>query len=137
MTRREAARLKHPKSAHRAIAATPATAADLGDLPFKPVGDGVRVAVRLTPRASRNGVDGIFRDVDGAPVLKLRVVAAPVEGAANAALLAYLAEKLKLRKSDVKIASGEGSRLKIVHIAGRPDQILAALTVLLSPDRPA
>ena len=83
--------------------------------------------MRLTPRASRNGVDGIADDAEGRPVLKLRLVAPPVEGAANKALIAFLAKTLSLRKADITIRSGETSRIKILHLAGDSAAILHKL----------
>lgn len=95
--------------------------------PWKAVADGVRLAVRLTPRAARDGMDGIAQDAEGRPVLKLRLTAAPVEGAANAALIAFLAKKLGVRQAAVTLHSGETGRLKILHLAGDPAVLCAAL----------
>ncbi len=64
----------------------------------------VRLAVRLTPRGGREAIDGWAADGDGRPYLKVRVAALPVEGAANAALLALLAKTLGLSKSSLSIA---------------------------------
>ena len=100
--------------------------------PYAAVPDGVRLALRLTPRAARNGVDGIVSDADGRPLLKLRLVAPPVEGAANEALIAFLAKTLSLRKADIAIRSGEASRVKILHLAGDSDAILRKLDALLA-----
>jgi uncharacterized protein YggU (UPF0235/DUF167 family) len=102
--------------------------ADLGSgLPFNATPDGLRFLVRLTPRASRNGFDGLVRESDGRPVLRLRVTAAPVKGAANAALVAFVANALNLRKSDVRIVSGQTARLKLVELSGNADLIAARL----------
>jgi uncharacterized protein len=95
--------------------------------PYAATQGGVRLALRLTPRASRNGVDGIADDAEGRPVLKLRLVAPPVEGAANKALIAFLAKTLSLRKADITIRSGETSRIKILHLAGDSAAILHKL----------
>jgi uncharacterized protein (TIGR00251 family) len=95
--------------------------------PYAATQDGVRLALRLTPRASRNGVDGITEDAEGRPVLRLRLVAPPVEGAANKALIAFLAKTLSLRKADITIRSGETSRVKILHLAGESAAILDKL----------
>ena len=95
--------------------------------PYAATQDGVRLALRLTPRASRNGVDGIADDAEGRPVLRLRLVAPPVEGAANKALIAFLAKTLSLRKADITIHSGETSRVKILHLAGESAAILDKL----------
>jgi uncharacterized protein len=67
----------------------------------------------LTPRSSVNRVDGV---VDG--VLRLRVTAPAVEGAANAALLALLADELGVARRDVRIVAGAASRQKLVVIDG-------------------
>jgi uncharacterized protein (TIGR00251 family) len=100
--------------------------------PYAAVPDGVRLALRLTPRAARNGVDGIVSDADGRPLLKLRLVAPPVEGAANEALIAFLAKTLSLRKADIAIRSGETGRIKILHLAGDSAAILRKLDALLN-----
>ena len=101
--------------------------------PYAAAEGGVRLALRLTPRASKNGVDGIVADADGRPLLKLRLVAAPVEGAANEALIAYLAKTLSLRKADITIRSGETSRVKILHLAGDSAALLQKLDAWLAP----
>jgi len=95
--------------------------------PYAATENGVRLALRLTPRASRNGVDGVAEDAEGRPVLRLRLVAPPVEGAANKALIAFLAKTLSLRKADITIRSGETSRVKILHLAGDSAAILHKL----------
>jgi uncharacterized protein (TIGR00251 family) len=95
--------------------------------PYAAAEGGVRLALRLTPRASRNGVDGIVQDAEGRPLLKLRLVAPPVDGAANEALVAYLAATLLLRKADIIIRSGETSRVKVLHLAGDSATLLRKL----------
>ena len=88
---------------------------------------GVRLAVRLTPRAARDGLDGVAAGPDGRAALLLRVAAPPVEGAANAALVAFVAESLRMRKSDVAVVSGERGRLKLLDLSGDPADLLARL----------
>lgn len=78
----------------------------------------VRLAVRLTPRGGREAIDGWAVDGEGRPYLKVRVAAPPVEGTANAALIAFLAKALGVSKSSLTIASGAGARLKLIDIAG-------------------
>jgi len=75
--------------------------------------EGVTFSVRLTPRAGKNEIVGVQ-----AGALRVRLTAPPVEGAANAALIEFIAERLKVRKSAVSIASGERSRHKIVRVSG-------------------
>lgn len=100
--------------------------------PYAVVEGGVRLALRLSPRASRNGFDGIIQDLEGRPLLKVRLTAPPVEGAANQALIAFLANALSLRKSDIVIRSGQASRVKILHLAGDPAAIVQKLEICLS-----
>ena len=81
----------------------------------------VRFAVRLTPRAAVDRVDGV---TDG--VLRARVGAPAVEGAANNALIRLIAEELGVARSDVRIVAGAASRQKLVVIDGAdPDAIVA------------
>ena len=82
--------------------------------PFAERDGRIRLRVRVTPRASRESA-GAVAVVDGCAFVPVRLTAPPVEGAANAALAAFLARALRLRKSEVVIASGETSRLKTVE----------------------
>jgi uncharacterized protein YggU (UPF0235/DUF167 family) len=76
------------------------------------------LAVRLTPRGGRDGADGWAQDADGRPYLKIRVSSAPVEGEANAALVAFLARTLKVPRSAIRLAAGATARLKRLEIDG-------------------
>jgi uncharacterized protein (TIGR00251 family) len=73
---------------------------------------GVRVSVRVIPRSSKNALQW------EQGTLKVRLTAPPVDGAANEALLALLAERLGLPKRNVSIVQGATSRQKIVEIVG-------------------
>ena len=84
---------------------------------IRPSADGVLLRVRLTPRASRDGIDGIKPSADGG-YLQARVRAVPEHGKANEALVALLAKSFGLAKSSITISAGAASRLKTVHIAG-------------------
>lgn len=97
------------------------------DKPYAAEADGVRLAVRLTPRARRQGLDGVAVAADGRPVLQIRLTAPPVEGAANKALIAFLAEGLGLRKAEVTIRSGETARTKILLLAGDAGRLILRL----------
>lgn len=97
--------------------------ADPGARPYTQEPDGLTLAVRLTPRASRTGLDGLRTEAEGRPLLGLRVAAPPVEGAANAALTAFVASSLGLRKAEVTVVSGETARIKRLHLAGDPDDL--------------
>ena len=89
--------------------ATPA----LDDLQLGEHSGGVTIPIRAVPRAARNALDGV---AEGA--LRVRLTAPPVEGAANKALIAFLAEVLGVPKRDVSIATGERGRRKVVRVAG-------------------
>jgi uncharacterized protein YggU (UPF0235/DUF167 family) len=95
--------------------------------PFSPAKDGARVAVRLTPRASADRIDGIVRDAAGAEFLKVLVTAPAAENRANEALLQLLARAWRLPRRDLAIAGGAKNRNKIVHIAGDPATLTARL----------
>ena len=73
----------------------------------------VVIDVRVIPRAKRNGFGG---ERDG--VIVVRLAAPPVEGAANEALVGFLAETLALPRRNITIVSGARSRNKRVAIAG-------------------
>ncbi|RVT90700.1 DUF167 domain-containing protein [Rhodovarius crocodyli] len=90
--------------------------------PYAAIPGGARLAVRLTPRAHHDKVEGIAPDAQGRPVLLLKLTAPPVEGAANAALIAYVAKSLGLPKSAVVIAAGDTSRQKSLRIQA-PDAL--------------
>lgn len=85
------------------------------------------LAVRLTPRGGRDAVDGWASDADGRPYLKVRVASPPVDGAANAALLAFLAKALKIPRSAIRLAAGDTARLKRLELDGvTPDDLAKA-----------
>jgi len=73
----------------------------------------VTFSVRVVPRSSRNQIVG----VEGG-ALKIKLTAPPVEGAANAALIEFIAEWLGVRRSAVSIISGDKARNKLVRVSG-------------------
>lgn len=97
--------------------------------------DGLRLRVRLTPRAARDAVGAFERLADGNEVLVAHVRALPSEGAANAALGRLLAEALRVPKSHVEIAAGQTSRVKTVRIAGDAAGLAATLRALAATAR--
>ena len=78
----------------------------------------MRFRVRLTPKGGRDAIEGWWSDSAGTPALKARVAAPPEDGKANTALISLLARALDVRKSDVRIASGATSRVKVVEVDG-------------------
>ena len=95
--------------------------------PYTLDADGLCLIVRLTPRANRTGLDGVRADAEGRSILCLRVAAPPVEGAANAALTAFIAKSLGLRKADIVLVSGGSSRTKRLHLSGDPAHLAARM----------
>jgi hypothetical protein len=73
---------------------------------------GSAVAIRVTPRASRNEIVEILGD----GTVKVRLTAPPVEGQANAALLAFLSKVLDVPPSRLEIVAGANGRDKLVSI---------------------
>lgn len=82
-------------------------------LPFRVSRNGILLDIRLTPRASRDGFDGLK-----AGRLQARVRAVPEDGRANTALVELVADEIGVAKSTVSVAAGKTSRLKTVLIAG-------------------
>jgi uncharacterized protein len=89
--------------------------------------DGIRLVVRVTPKGGRDAIEGMARDQDGKPLLKIRVAAAPEDGRANDSLVGLLAREFKVPKSAVTILRGAGARVKQVHISGDGAQLAARL----------
>ena len=86
---------------------------------------GITLTVRVVPRASRSEIAGYH---DG--VFRIRVAAAPVEGAANRALIRLLSKTLKVPQSAVTIISGSNSKNKIIRITNPSAVTLAELSKL-------
>ena len=80
----------------------------------------VRIEVHVQPRASRTELAGLHGGR-----LKIRLAAPPVDGAANAALVEFVAEKLGVAKSRVRVVAGATSRQKVVEIDGVTEQVVA------------
>lgn len=101
------------------------------EVPWSRTSAGLRLAVRLTPRAGADALGGLREAAPGRMCLLARVTAAPAAGAANAALVALVARSLGVPKSAVTLATGETSRLKTLEIAGDPARLAAALAALV------
>ncbi len=90
-------------------------------------GTALRFAVRVQPRAARNEVAG----VQGV-ALKVRLNAPPVDGAANEALVRFLARALGVAPRQVRIVSGATARLKTIEVEGIDPKHLDRLTTQAS-----
>ncbi|AZU04836.1 hypothetical protein X907_2321 [Glycocaulis alkaliphilus] len=74
--------------------------------------------LRVTPKASKDAVEGVETGADGLAHLKVRVRAVPDKGAANAAVLKLLVKSLGVPKSALELVSGQTSRVKAVRVKG-------------------
>lgn len=75
--------------------------------------DGCTFRIVVVPRAGRNELAGVM-----AGALRLKTVAPPVDGAANAACIQYLSHLLDVPKSSVELISGEHHKRKTVYVRG-------------------
>ncbi len=96
-----------------------------------PAADGLRLAVRLTPKSAADRILGTATDAAGRAALKVAVTAAPEDGKANAALEKLLAKTLDLPRTTVSVVSGHTARSKLVHLAGEPSALRARVDELL------
>ena len=106
-------------------------------IPAQAVEDGLRVFVRVQPKASRAGFDGVREGADGRVRLVAKVRAAPDKGAANSELCALTAKTLGVPKSTVSVIAGSTQREKTLLVrTAESDPLLDALTALLHDPRP-
>ena len=103
--------------------------------PWTATEDGLVIAVRLTPKAGRDAIDGIEPLADGRSVVKARVRAVPSEGAANAALIRLVAQVLDTAPRNVSLVGGASARLKRVKVLGNGAALAAALEQRLGRPR--
>lgn len=82
---------------------------------------GAVLNLRIVPRAAKNAIQGEHGDA-----LKVRLCAPPVDGAANAALIEFLADTCDLPRARVQLLSGQTSRNKRVLLAGIPANAISA-----------
>jgi uncharacterized protein len=85
-------------------------------------GSVVRVSVHVQPRAARSEIVGLH-----GTALKVRLQAPPVDGAANEALVALLAERLGVARRAVRVVAGASSRAKTVEVDGTTENAVRAL----------
>ncbi|HMF63688.1 MAG TPA: DUF167 domain-containing protein [Edaphobacter sp.] len=88
------------------------------------VEDGCTVSVRVHPGARKNGVSGVH-----AGAVKISLTTPPLDGRANEALIAVVAELLRIPRARVSLVSGMTSRTKVLRITGKSaDEVRAALS---------
>ncbi|MGA9568113.1 MAG: DUF167 domain-containing protein [Candidatus Korobacteraceae bacterium] len=96
-------------------------------IPIHDTPAGATFQVKVHPRARKNAITGVVGDA-----LKVALTAPPVEGRANEACIAFLANFLNVARSSVTIAAGESSRQKLIRVAGmQAAQVEEKLRVLL------
>ena len=103
--------------------------------PWRVSGDAVLLSLRLTPRSSKDALEGVETLADGRSVLKARVRAVPEDGKANEALLRLLADQLDLPIRALSLATGATGRTKVIRIEGAPEATLARLAALTGADQ--
>lgn len=87
---------------------------------------GAQLSVRVTPRGSRNEIQGVYGDA-----LKIKLTAPPVEGKANAALIEFLSDALNIPRCSITLRQGMASRTKTVNIIGlTPSQVTQRLGIV-------
>jgi hypothetical protein len=96
----------------------------LSDGPLTAAEDGLRLAIRLSPRARTDRLVAVALSAEGRHVLKATVTAPAETGRANEALLRLLARAWRLPRRDLSIIAGSTSRNKIVRIAGDPQRLV-------------
>jgi uncharacterized protein (TIGR00251 family) len=79
-------------------------------------GKGVTLRLHIQPGAKKTEVVGLHGEA-----LKIRLAAPPVDGKANACLIAFLADRLGVARAAISLLSGESSRAKRVHVSGVTD----------------
>lgn len=98
---------------------------------WQTAGTGIRLKLKVQPKARRNAVGGAMPDADGGAVLKIAVTAPPEDGKANQAVVALLAQVLGVAKSAISVVAGATDRRKLVEIRGDPAALGAAVEALI------
>lgn len=103
---------------------------------FQPVPAGLRLRLKVAPKARRNEIGGWLDEPDGGPLgpgraLKVAVTAAPEDGKANAAVIALLAKEWGVAKSAISVVAGATDRRKIVEIRGPSAELIQRLQAWL------
>ena len=106
------------------------TAGDDAAVPWRVTDGGLRLSVRLTPKAARDEIGAVAVGPDGSHIA-VKVRALPAEGAANAVLEKLIAKWLGLALRDVSLATGGKSRLKSLRLTGDPPELAERLRAKL------
>jgi len=82
-------------------------------IPYRETKNGIAIEVRVEPRSSRKCIAGILGDI-----VKVKLTAPPVDGAANEQLIEVISEATGIKKSSISIIRGSSSKKKLVEIKG-------------------
>ncbi len=93
----------------------------------QPVAGGIRLRLKVTPKARRTAIGGVQAEAGGTLVLKVSVNAPPEDGKANAAVIALLAKEFSVAKAAISVVSGATDRRKLVEIRGPSDALAASI----------
>jgi uncharacterized protein (TIGR00251 family) len=104
-----------------------------GRLPFTRSRKGICLAVRLIPKAASDRIVGVIEDGRGGCALKAAVMAPPVDGKANVALIMLLARQFGLKPRDLAVTQGIHDRSKVITVSGNPAALAGLLTDGLRP----
>jgi len=99
----------------------------LGPGAFQPVAAGIRLRLKVAPKAKRNAIGDWLDEPDGGKALKVAVTAAPEDGKANAAVIALLAKEWGVEKSAISVVAGATDRRKLVEIRGPSAELMQKL----------
>lgn len=94
------------------------------------VGPDIRLYVRISPKASRDRIEGVERDAAGRARLRIRVTAPPDKGKANARVVALLAKALRIAPSSIAVGVGAQDRNKTLLISGADEALMARVRAL-------
>lgn len=102
------------------------------DRAWRETADGIVLRVRLTPKSSKDAIDGVETTAEG-PALKARVRAIPADGEANAAVTRLVADWLGVPKGAVALVAGGKSRIKSLAIRGEAAALSRRMEEMLVP----
>ena len=106
----------------------------MSNFEFSDARQGAAITVKVTVRSRKTEVAGLMAD----GTIKIRVAAPPTGGAANRALVEFLAQNLGLPKSHIDIIAGETTERKLISLLGiSPEAVDAAFQRLLAHSGPS
>ena len=94
---------------------------------YQQTSEGLKLFVRLSPKAKREGMEGLHTDPDGTERIKIAVSAPPVDGKANEALIKWLSKHLHIAKSSITLIGGTTDRSKTLLIEGNAAELIQKL----------